>query len=48
MQQGKLKRSELKESLKLLLPGKSDKQLEELINTLHDNTQEVDEDEHDL
>ena len=45
---GKLKRSELKDCLKMLFPTKSDMQLETLINTLHDDKHTVAEDEEDL
>lgn len=48
VQQGKLKRSELKECLKLLFPAKNDKDIEILINTLHDPEENVSEDEQDL
>ena len=48
VQQGKLKRAELKDCLKMLFPAKGDKDLENLINTLHDHEESVSEDEQDL
>jgi len=48
VQQGRLKRSDLADCLKMLFPLKSEAQLEELINQLHDPEETVTENEEDL
>lgn len=48
VKQGKLKRSEIKDCVKMLLPTKSDIEVEQLINDLHSAEEPVSESEEEL